>query len=215
MGNLGSGRWKKPGRRTVESGPALDVSYLAARGWLRPGEVGTWPLTVGNAVILISLRAEIDYLRISRRPVDKSSGWISEEQEGVAMGIQIGRVPRYFGGTRPYFVCPGNPWRDGQRKDGQRKAASPREDDPREDDPRTADTTATEAGTPDAAATTESGTGGAAGCGRRVRRLYFSRGRLLCRHCCRLSYTGNYEKQPWQRAARRANKLRVSAHKTI
>jgi len=49
--------------------------------------------------------------------------------------------------------------------------------------------------------------GGAAGCGQRVIKLYFSHGRFLCRHCNHLAYASQYE-QPWKRASRRANKLR-------
>jgi hypothetical protein len=45
------------------------------------------------------------------------------------------------------------------------------------------------------------------GCGRRVGKLYFSRGRFLCRHCGQLTYAAQYE-QPWQRASRRASKSR-------
>jgi hypothetical protein len=54
------------------------------------------------------------------------------------------------------------------------------------------------------------------GCGRRVTKLYVSQSiygpiygqcRFLCRLCSRLVYASKHE-QPWQRAFRRANKLR-------
>jgi hypothetical protein len=44
-------------------------------------------------------------------------------------------------------------------------------------------------------------------CGRRVAMLYVSKCYFLCRHCNRLDYASQYE-QPWERARRRANKLR-------
>jgi hypothetical protein len=44
-------------------------------------------------------------------------------------------------------------------------------------------------------------------CGRRVAKLYVSKCYFLCRHSNRLAYASQYE-QPWQRARRRANKLR-------
>jgi hypothetical protein len=44
-------------------------------------------------------------------------------------------------------------------------------------------------------------------CGRRVAKLYVSKCYFLCRLCNRLAYASQYE-QPWQRARRRANKLR-------
>jgi hypothetical protein len=86
--------------------------------------------------------------------------------------IPIARVPRHFGGSRPFFVCSGGPRRDDRRTD-------------------------------DAAAGVVGG-----GCGRRVRKLYLSRGRFLCRHCSQLVYASKYEQHPWQRAFRRAAKLR-------
>jgi hypothetical protein len=46
-----------------------------------------------------------------------------------------------------------------------------------------------------------------AGCGRRVLKLYFARGRFQCRSCGRVIYQTQYEK-PWQQAARRAKALR-------
>ena len=115
MGGLGSGKWRRPGRKTVDSYPALDANYLSIKGWLQPGRSGACQFFLGSGpnseVIQISLRA---------------------------------------------------------------------------------------------------GSAGAGGrfCGRRVFKLYLSRGRFLCRHCSRLVYASKYEKQSWQRASRRANKLR-------
>ena len=45
-------------------------------------------------------------------------------------------------------------------------------------------------------------------CGRRIAKLYLSRGHFLCRHCNRLNYASQYE-QPWERARRRISKLRL------
>jgi hypothetical protein len=44
-------------------------------------------------------------------------------------------------------------------------------------------------------------------CGRRITKLYLSRRYFLCRHCNQLTYSSQYER-PWQRAFRRASKLR-------
>ena len=44
-------------------------------------------------------------------------------------------------------------------------------------------------------------------CGRRITKLYLSRRYFLCRHCNQLAYACQYE-QPWQRAFRRASKLK-------
>jgi hypothetical protein len=52
-------------------------------------------------------------------------------------------------------------------------------------------------------------------CGRRVSKLFLAQpiygrrqGYFLCRQCSGVVYASKYEKQPWQRAARRASKLR-------
>ena len=146
MGGLGSGRWKKPGRRTVEFCRALDANDLSAKGCLQPGWSGACQWADGNEVSSVSLRCEAEQLHLS---------WHGGEQEEVTEIIPIVRVPCQLGGSRPYFLCSGD---------------------------------------------------GAAGCGRRVIKLYLSRRRFLCRHCSQLVYASPYE-QPWQRAFRRANKL--------
>jgi hypothetical protein len=51
------------------------------------------------------------------------------------------------------------------------------------------------------------GPGGGTDCGRRMIKLHLSRRYFLCRRCNRLAYASQYE-HPWQRALRRANKLR-------
>ena len=61
------------------------------------------------------------------------------------------------------------------------------------------------------------GVAGGVVCGRRVGKLYLAQpiygraygrqGYFLCRHCNRIVYASQYE-HPWQRASRRANKLR-------
>jgi hypothetical protein len=44
-------------------------------------------------------------------------------------------------------------------------------------------------------------------CGRRITKLHLSHRYFLCRHCSQLAYASQFE-QPWQRALRRANKLK-------
>jgi hypothetical protein len=51
------------------------------------------------------------------------------------------------------------------------------------------------------------GPGDGTECGRRVTKLHLSRRYFLCRHCNQLTYASQYE-QPWERALRRASKLR-------
>jgi hypothetical protein len=51
------------------------------------------------------------------------------------------------------------------------------------------------------------GPGGGTECGRRVIKLHLSGRYFLCRRCNQLAYATQYE-QAWQRALRRANKLK-------
>ena len=74
---------------------------------------------------------------------------------------EIVYAPCRFGGSRPYFLCPGN------------NAAGC----------------------------------GAAGCGRRVSKLFLARRYFLCRSCSQVVYAAKYGPQ-WQRASRQAAKLR-------
>jgi hypothetical protein len=51
------------------------------------------------------------------------------------------------------------------------------------------------------------GPGDRTDCGQRVAKLYLSRRYFLCRQCNQLTYASQFER-PWQRALRRANKLK-------
>ena len=51
------------------------------------------------------------------------------------------------------------------------------------------------------------GPGDGTECGRRITKMHLSHRYFLCRHCNQLAYASQYE-QPWQRALRRANKLK-------
>ena len=119
--------------------------------------------------------------------------------------IPIVRVPSGFVGKRAYFVCPGRLQKGGHADD----AAATETDDAGASDAGAAEADAI-AETADDAGVADAGSAGAGGrfCGRRVFKLYLSRGRFLCRHCSRLVYASKYEKQSWQRASRRADKLR-------
>jgi hypothetical protein len=99
MGGLGSGRPSGSGRDTVEACRAIDVNRLHREGCLHAGWVGGWQWTRdGERVALIGLRAEADVLHLTYR---------GGEREDVAETVRIVRVPCRFGGTRPYFICPG------------------------------------------------------------------------------------------------------------
>jgi hypothetical protein len=159
MGGPGSGRQKDRQRRTVETCRELDANQMSAAGYLQSNLLGSsyyWP--DGNASI--SVRAEDDrngfgrlYLSYRVLVAGNSDG---EEWEDVAETIPIIHAPCRLGGSRAYFICPGD---------------------------------------------------GVAGCGRRTAKLYLVHRHFLCRQCSRLVYASPYE-YPWQRAARRANKLR-------
>jgi hypothetical protein len=115
--------------------------------------MGGWQWTRdGEKVASINLRAEADRLHVSYRVRICGGDW-----EDVTQIVSIVRVPCRFGGTRPYFICPGV-------------------------------------------------VNGIA-CGRRVVKLHGPGRYFLCRHCYRLANASQSE-GAWDRALRRANKIR-------
>lgn len=153
MGGVGSGRPSGSGRDTVEACRSLDVNRLHREGCLRSGRVGGWQWTRdGERVAWINLRADADRLHLTYRVRIGGGDW-----EDVAEAVRIVRITCRFGGSRPYFICPG--------------------------------------------------VVNGVVCGRRVVKLHGSGRYFLCRHCCRLGHASQSEAS-WDRALRRANKIR-------
>ena len=107
MSTFAAGRWKTPGRKTVESCPVLDVNQLSAMGYLQPGWAGQWVVGSNGAgsVVSISTHAEARRLNLSW-PSYITAG--DGQDGGVTERISIVQVPSNLGrGSLPYFVCPG------------------------------------------------------------------------------------------------------------
>ena len=103
MGGFGSGRWADLGRDTVESSPSIDINRLHQEGCLHHGWWGGRQWTRdGEKVSSINLRTEEDRLHLSYRVRIAGGDW-----EDVKETVRIVRIRCRFGGTRPYFICPG------------------------------------------------------------------------------------------------------------
>lgn len=103
MGGFGSGRSAGFGRDTVESCRSIDVNRLHREGCLKPGWYGSWQWRRdGEKVASLNLRAGAGGLRLSYRVRISGGEW-----EDVEENINIARVCCRFGGSRPYFLCPG------------------------------------------------------------------------------------------------------------
>jgi len=103
MGGFGSGRRSGSGRNTVEASRSINVNKLHRAGCLHAGWVGGWQWThEGEKVAWINLRAEHEWLHLTYRVRFGGGDW-----QDVAEVVRIVRVACRFGGTRPYFVCPG------------------------------------------------------------------------------------------------------------
>jgi hypothetical protein len=153
MGGFGSGRPSGYGRDTVEGCRSIDVNRVHREGCLRPGWRGGWQWTRdGEKVAWINLRAETDRLHLDYRVRIGGGEW-----EDIAEAIGIVRTTCRFGGTRPYFICPG--------------------------------------------------VVNGVVCGRRAAKLHGLGRYFLCRQCYRLAYASQSESE-WDRALRRANKIR-------
>jgi hypothetical protein len=102
VGGLGSGR-PRSGRIKVEACRSIDVNRLHRDGCLKPGSrCDSYWTRNGETVGSMSLRAEADWLHLTHRVRSGSGEW-----EDVGETVDIVRVPCRFGGTRPYFICPG------------------------------------------------------------------------------------------------------------
>jgi hypothetical protein len=153
MGGFGSGRSSGSGRDTVEACRSIDVNRLRKSGCLAPGWSGGWQWTRdGEKVAWIRIRAEANRLHLSYRVRSGGGDW-----QDVDEPVALVRVPCRFGGSRPYFVCPG--------------------------------------------------VLNGVHCGRRVAKLSGPGRYFLCRHCYRLAHASQSE-GGWDRALRRANKIR-------
>lgn len=103
MGGLGSGRPSGSGRGKVEHYRELDVNRLHKAGYLRPGWRGGWQWTRdGEKVASIVLGTEADRLHLAYRVRLGGGEW-----EDVVETVRLVCVPCRFGGSRPYFICPG------------------------------------------------------------------------------------------------------------
>lgn len=103
MGGFGSGRPSGFGRDKVESYRSIDVNRLHKAGCLAPGWLGGWEWKKeGERVAWISMQAEEHRLVLSYNYRRDGEEWQSIEEP-----VPIVRVPCRFGGTRPYFICPG------------------------------------------------------------------------------------------------------------
>jgi hypothetical protein len=103
MGGIGSGRLSGGGRDKVESCRSIDVNRLRRAGCLSPGWAGGWQWTSdGEKVAWIGIRAGADQLNLTYRVRIGGGEW-----EDIAEIVRIVRVPCRYGGSRPYFRCPG------------------------------------------------------------------------------------------------------------
>ena len=81
----------------------VDINQLREKGCLRPGWSGACQWINGNEVASsINLRAEIDRLHLSYKVRVVDGKW-----EDIDETISIVHLPCRFGGSRPYFICPG------------------------------------------------------------------------------------------------------------
>lgn len=102
MGGFGSGRYG--GRTKAEDCRSIEINRLNRKGCLKPGYRGTWAWwRDSERVAAIGLSSDGFTLTLNYRHQD---GFNSEWVE-VTEAIPIERVPCRYGGTRPFFRCPG------------------------------------------------------------------------------------------------------------
>ena len=101
MGGTVSGQYG--GRPTTEACRSLDVNRLHREGCLRPGWSATlhWSLD-GHTVASIRMCASQGRLILSYR-----YRYDDDEWQDVEEPVSIVWTPCHFGGSRPWFLCPG------------------------------------------------------------------------------------------------------------
>ena len=100
MGGFGSG--PAGGRLKVEACRSIDVNRLHRDRCLRPGWSRPRLGEGGVRVAWISMRAEANRLVLNYGFRRNGDEWKNVEEP-----ISVVRVPCRYGGSRPYFVCPG------------------------------------------------------------------------------------------------------------
>jgi hypothetical protein len=101
MGGYGSGR--PGGKDTVEDCRSVDVNKLQRAGCLAPGYSGGWQwLRDGDRVANISLTCDGRTLTLEYRVRQYGGDW-----NDVRQAVRLIFTPCHFGGTRPWFLCPG------------------------------------------------------------------------------------------------------------
>ena len=103
MGGIGSGRPPMYRTNTVENCLSLDVNFLHRQGSLRNGSAGSlqWSSN-GRGLSSVGFRMEGNQLTLNYRYRSSGGEW-----ECIEEPIHVVRNPCRFGGTRPYFICPG------------------------------------------------------------------------------------------------------------
>ena len=103
MGGFGSGRPSGNGRDTADGCRSIDINRLHRDDCLKPGWAGAWSWKRDDEeVARIGIRAEERRIVLSYRHRLNGGEW-NDVEEPVA----IVRVPCRYGGSRPYFICPG------------------------------------------------------------------------------------------------------------
>ncbi len=106
MGGPGSGNpyrfWAK---ERVEDRLSLDVRRWRREGLLEPGRFATWAwYRNGRKASSIGVRALCGAVELS---YSVGPNGASESKEDVRYAVALARTPCNFGGSRPWFVCPG------------------------------------------------------------------------------------------------------------
>jgi hypothetical protein len=88
----------------IEACRAIDVNRLHQTGCLVPGWSGVWQWTAdGQRVGSVGLRVEAEHLILSYDYSTAGGAWQNVEET-----VPLVQLPCRFGGTRPYFRCPGS-----------------------------------------------------------------------------------------------------------
>lgn len=102
-----AGNYRSGGHNKTRAGVTEDAIYLNVRslnrdGYLTDGKVGTRGWDHIGQKWIVHIYGGNTELTITYRP-----GTLSSALQHVQEDIAIERVPKHYGGSEPYFICPG------------------------------------------------------------------------------------------------------------
>ncbi len=103
LGGRGSGYYRRNSKETTDSYKSVDVNLLNRKHCIRIGQVSSFDWWSGDKHLgNIDIHSEDDRLVLEYRQRVVGGEW-----ENISEFVPLSRSRCYYGGDRPWFICPG------------------------------------------------------------------------------------------------------------